>query len=461
MNILRKLNSGHVFIALLAFLFLIVSIFSYSNYPSSDDFSLKLVFDELGFWGFQKHYYNNWTGRFFGVFLTSITNPIFYKSFFFYKLVPIITFIVHYLSLIILFKNVLSIESLRNLVTLASIVFIVVFASLSSIVDAFYWYPAAWYTSSLSINYFCVASLFRFYTSGKTKWYILSAFLTFASCGLLEISFILTIAVILAFILDDFLRNNKINYRLFFLLLIALVCIVVSITAPGNLNRSNVIAEIENSRKAVRNLSFTFLTSLKYFTIDYLFSILKGPLPWLLASLFFIDHEKLPGFKCKIHPVLFLLVLFGVVYLHYFVFYYAAGVDVSLMSRSENANFAFSVTGLFIITIYTIKWYDIKPIRVKKVKYILYTIVIFIFLFSSNMKSAYKNIRGRDFIAYHDEMEARIQLINKHSQDTIIVPALKYFPKWSYYSDITDKFSAEANLSYSHYWNLKAIKTYD
>lgn len=174
---------------------------------------------------------------------------------------------------------------------------------------------------------------------------------------------------------------------------------------------------------------------------------------------FFIEYDKLSNWKCKIHPILFLFVLFGIVLLHYFVFYYASGLDIGLMSRSINANIALSTIGMFLLTIYTIKWYNIKPIRNKYVKSILHIVVIFSFLFSPNMTSAYKNIRGRDFIAYHDEMESRIQLIHQNPQDSLIVPSLNYFPKWSFYSDINHEFSNEVNQTYAYYWGLKAIKT--
>ena len=459
MQFIRKFTINQVFILLLIALFSIVLIFSYSNYPSSDDFGFKYVLDKCGFWGFQKYYYDNWTGRYFVMFLTSLTHPLLYKSYLGYKLVPAITFIVHYTALLVLLRKILNIKSLGEAAGITALIFIVLFASLPSIVDAFFWFPAAWYISALSFNYLFIVTLFRFYNTGSFNWYLFTAFLTIACSGLLEINFVLTAAILFAFIIDDYIRNKKINYRLLVLFIIAACCIAVSVTAPGNINRSKVIAEIANTQSSSRDLNFAILTSIKYLFKEHFFLLIKGPLPWLLLSLFFIEYDKIGKWKCNLHPLLLSLALFGIVFLHYFVFYYASGIDIGLMSRSVNGNIALSVIGMFLLTIYTIKWYNIKPIRIKYLKNVLYIIIILSFLFSPNMTSAYKNIRGRDFIAYHDEMESRIQFIQQNPQDSITVAPLKFFPKWTFYSDINNEFSNEVNQTYAYYWRLKAIRT--
>lgn len=164
-----------------------------------------------------------------------------------------------------LLKALLNLKSIWEAACSAALIFIVLFSTLPSIVDAFYWYPATWYISSLSINYLFFITLFRFYKTGGVNWYLITAFLTIACCGLLEINFVLTASLIFAFIANDYLRNKKINYWLLVLLIIAASCIVVSITAPGNINRSNVMAEIENTQRFSRDLNFAILTSLNFF----------------------------------------------------------------------------------------------------------------------------------------------------------------------------------------------------
>src|SRR5690606_5997618 len=75
----------------LLFPFLAVSFFVF---PTTDDYCHTLAVKEMGYWGYQVHYWKTWSGRYIGT-LISATQPLAYNSYLGYKLAPVILILIY------------------------------------------------------------------------------------------------------------------------------------------------------------------------------------------------------------------------------------------------------------------------------------------------------------------------------------------------------------------------------
>ena len=457
MQKIKIFNSNNLFIATLVCLFCLVVILSYSNYPSLDDFGFKYVFDKLGFWNYQKYYYNQWTGRFAGVFTTSLIHPLFYNSYLLYKVYPALNFILYYFSIYLLLKQIFAQRSRVQLHGLTAAIFLTTFASIPSVVDAFYWYPSTGYTWALSMNFFLIYFLIKLNKNKSAILFIKCLLLTVYCSGALEFNFLLTGLVLLLFQLNTYLQSKSIDWRYMALQIIAGIGSLISITAPGNSNRANVISDINHSEYA-QDLAFSTLNSFKYILIDYTPILLFSPLLFLLLHTVYSRQGVKHEWNIKIHPIIFMLGLFSLIFAHYFVYFYATGIASPLLDRSSNINITFSVLSLYFLVEYSIDYYKLYSLKFLTIRKVLPYLIIVSFLLSNNMFIGLKSLRARDFIAYHDEMELRLKIVKESKGDTVIVPPIDFYPKWTYYSDINDDFANESNRTFSYYWGIKAIK---
>jgi hypothetical protein len=438
--------------------FLLVAVFSYSNYPCLDDFGFVNIRELYGFFGFQSYYYNQWTGRFAGVFAHSLTHPLFYRSYLLYKVFPII---IESILILTIYLSVRKFKLNRNPYQLSFIVlgfFAVVVSSIPSVVDAFYWVPSTWYTTSIAINILQILAVSAYLQNPKIRNLFIALILSVFCTGLLELNIVITLFVLGVALLDKFLKVKAVDFKLAAVLVISIITSMISITAPGNFHRSAVIAEIQGTSNTVHDLGFTIGQSFRYFFTDFVDYFILSPFLVFAIFLFLFGSKLRINWKLNVHPALLGLGCFLVVLSQYVVFFYASGLDTAMPERTTNGHILFSFLSILFLINYTQAWYQKYPEVKTSVLSITAGLFLVSFFLSNNVSSGLKSVRARDFIAYHNEMESRLDLVRNSPNQALVVDSLQFYPKWVFYSDFSANDTTEHNMMFSKYWGIKSIR---
>jgi hypothetical protein len=203
--------------------------------------------------------------------------------------------------------------------------------------------------------------------------------------------------------------------------------------------------------------------SLKYLVQDFTQMILTSPVILLITLLSVFYQPQLFDFKRLRIPPIFLFVLISSFFISvYFLFYYGVGRDEPVFSRINNATLFFMIIAFVFLVNYSLFWYKVrvKSIYNLKVIYAIHLIIVFLFFVSeNNIHESLKSFRAKDYLAYKDEIDKRMELVKSHPNDTLIVDSLNFFPKMIFNFDITADFNEGLNnQSFARYWGLKAIR---
>jgi hypothetical protein len=331
-----------------------------------------------------------------------------------------------------------------------------------SVKDGFYFYSATWYVTGCSLFLFFWVSLDKALNDNAIKAWLIAGFFGFLCAGHIELFLQAIIFIHFLYLLNEYFIHKKLSISLSFLFLFLLIAGLFSILAPGNFLRSEAIGKLHQTVH-INNFYFSINMSLKYLVQDFTQMILTSPVILLITLLSVFYQPQLFDFKRLRIPPIFLFVLISSFFISvYFLFYYGVGRDEPVFSRINNATLFFMIIAFVFLVNYSLFWYKVrvKSIYNLKVIYAIHLIIVFLFFVSeNNIHESLKSFRAKDYLAYKDEIDKRMELVKSHPNDTLIVDSLNFFPKMIFNFDITADFNEGLNnQSFARYWGLKAIR---
>lgn len=428
---LSFLDSGLFIITIGLFTLLPFVLLSFYNNICSDDFCYATKAAKLTNLEFQIEFYKTWTGRYSSTFFWGVEEL--YMPFF-NKLIPIILIFAILLALFLLSREIFGKQNKKVSIVFTFIFFLLFFLQMPTIFHGVYMFTnIVAYQFANILLIFLIKFLIKFEETKKKRFVFLSSFSVFLIVGFNEVSMLITIMLLGIINLTKFFTKLKIDFSYFFILVFGIVCSIVSIIAPGNKVRSNVVETINNHNNNNNNLLF----SLKESFLDipeYLF----GWLPFVLIfSILFFDYLNRNQIKIRnqklfeTHPIISLGLAFSIFIIGCFPVYWAVGSGPP--ERTENV-----IYFCFLLSIFHFQINLYLKNKSKGVHFILLTpwlrgFLIFIsisfFYQPNNVRTAYADLfrgRAKD---YDRQVQERSESILKSNCKDCILPVIKDIPK--------------------------------
>ncbi len=467
-------------ILLLALLVLVIPflLLSFYCHPSADDFILSKLALKMDSFDYVSYMFNNWSGRYFGNFLTTI-NPLVFNNLFIYKLVPIILLILLFLALFSLIK-----ESLRRYINLqqsliiTSIIYVIYLDVLPDMAEGIYWYSSSTYYFTGGIF---LLFLITFFLKIPNLNNFFKKFISIIICIILlvfivgsnEIHTFLVFEFIILFIIAKLFFKKKLKLTEIVILLVLIGVSIIAISAPGNFRR---LGFLHNHF----NFNYTFLNSFK--STSFLIGHHIQNIPFIVVSILtipiiseFLHRENSLKIKFKINPIFTILISILIITSLYFPVYFALGSDPPW--RIHNSISLVFIFLWFLNIIIIIKYLNDKKITIHPTPKYLTTILIivaFLFVFIDfHIKDPREGIKFKGNIAhayydlffkasdYNKEINKRYLLIQKakeENQNLLEVEKIKNIPLTIFYRDLSEDPEHRINVGFANYYGIKSIK---
>lgn len=195
-----KINKHYFFITIAVitiFPFLLLSLF---NNPASDDFAYCNEARIRSFFDFQQYLYFEWSGRYFSNGLLGFIEPLVYKKYYWYKLIPLALILVFIFSIYSLLKSLkLKFSRLEKHSFVGFFLFLYIY-QMPDVYQGFYWIPGSLtYQLSQALVLFFLIFLLKYSQNNKSIYLLLSSLFLVAAFGSNEIT-IVSVLLILAFV---------------------------------------------------------------------------------------------------------------------------------------------------------------------------------------------------------------------------------------------------------------------
>lgn len=421
-------------IIILAFIVLLFPfiILSFYVFPTTDDYCHTLGVRDMGYWGFQAHYWKTWSGRYIGT-IISATQPLAYGSYLGYKIAAVVILSL-YTHAIFRFVRAITLNKLESWQTaLTTFLFLfVLIAELPIVSGYFYWYTGYYYTLADIGTLHLFAYFFQKYARlSRSNIAVICLALTIL-IGTNEYTLVWLVALTGALFLFGSLVQKKIQFPALIMFLVALAFGVLSITAPGNAVRAE-------SGLYPTPLKFNLVYSIQHSLISGVTNFSKmAPSLCILALVLIPFAAQLYHKRDKnefrflaVHPIISLIVFFGCLFLTYFPTYWSIAGPPNLRGQCVITfwtliGFSYNV---FVITFWAIEKYNSKIMT----RFGLFGWVIalyFVTLYTSNFnyRSAWSDVLTGRAARFYKEMEARTQQVYDTAEHSVYVPKLKNIP---------------------------------
>lgn len=413
----------------LLFPFVAVSFFAF---PTTDDYCHTLAVKDLGYWGYQQHYWKTWSGRYIGTLISS-TQPLAYDSYLGYKLAPIVL-LLFYVHAALRFAGALTADKLPKWQTylLAFLLIFVLIAELPVVSGYFYWYTGYYYTIADIGTLYLFSYLFRNYSTLSPKHIIALCIGVILLVGMNEYTLVWLVILSGALFFFSSVLSRKLQVRFMLLSLVALAFGVLSVTAPGN---------------AARAESGLYPTPLKY---NLLFSI-KNSLAWeihnfskMAPALCVLTIVLIP-LACKlykskgpedfkffgVHPALSILIFAACLYLSYFPSYWSIAEPPNL--RGQCVITFWTLIGwtynVFVLTFWAMEKGHMGQVNNQSaLSWIVGLYFFFLFSGNFNYRSAWSDLLTGRAARFNREMHDRTALVMNTKEPQVYVPKLKNVP---------------------------------
>lgn len=451
-----KINKHYFFIsiALVAvFPFFLLSLF---NNPASDDFAYCNESQVRTFFDFQKHLYFEWSGRYFSNFLLGVIEPLLYKQFYWYKLIPVVVIIVFIGSIFSLLTAVKITTSKLEKVSLVGFFLFLYVYQMPDVYQGFYWIPGSLtYQLSQVLVLFFIAFLVKYFKSKKSVYLFISSLFLFALVGSNEITAVSLLFLVFFAFLVHYLVLNKFSKTLFYILILAVCFTAVTVLAPGNAVRAEQI-------KIKHQLVYSLFRSLQL-SISLLFK-------WMpiitICCLFFLKKiiqiiEQRINVQYLIHPFLSFFILFLLVYVSVFACFWST--NVLPPNRTLNVIYFFFII-TFVYFIFSLIYHYLVSNKIdfaysKSTKTSIGIIIVLCLFSTNNSTLAYYELISGKAYKYDKEMTARFELIENSKEEEIVLPALINKPQTVFSSEmgLTNDTNNWKNTAISRYFRKKSI----
>ncbi len=302
---------------------------SFFAHPFADDFDFSHAGKILNFKDGFNYFYFKIQGRYASNLLFLIC-PLVYNWFLGYQLVPILLFILTFLSFY-WFVSAISNRRIKgiHLLSYSMLLTALYIFQMPSVSQGFYWYVGSVsYQLGAVIALIHIASIIDFANKNYfINWYshfFLSFILLVLAMGFNEVLMALLVAFyILLYFKSGQLKSVNKNTWLFFLV-VAIACFMVDILSPGTAKRAGYYTD---NHHFIKSLFYTGIQSLR-FLFDWM-----SNLPFILISVLFIPlslflSRRIQVFKNSFyfHPAIFSCVLFLDLFLCIFPPYWSTGI---------------------------------------------------------------------------------------------------------------------------------------
>ena len=246
--------------------------------PSADDYNFANAFLEQGFFGMQKHFYLQWTGRAFNTFLLTLAAP--WSTGPLYGLLPLATVLLSLGALYFCVHSLVPGLSARDKTACALLLCAASLSALPALNETLYWLsgmPYAWATALSLLALALAGRAFR--ENGRRLNFWSCALLLLLNGTLLEpvsvMQIVLTFLAALYFLSLGATAKAK---RAVVLLLVALLAFLAMLLAPGTTIRMGGAATVAFFPRLIRTLGvagvFGLMTVLRFFTAPIVWAFL-------------------------------------------------------------------------------------------------------------------------------------------------------------------------------------------
>lgn len=418
-------------LAFFVILFPFVAV-SFFVFPTTDDYCHTLAVKDMGYWGYQVHYWKTWSGRYIGT-LISATQPLAYDSYLGYKLAPVVI-ILFYVHASLKFARAITAGRLPKwqTVLLAFLLVFVLIAELPVVSGYFYWYTGYYYTIADIGTLYLLAYLFRNYSRLSAQNIIVLALGVILLVGMNEYTLVWLVVLSGAWFFFGSVIARKLQVKYLILSVVALAFGVLSVTAPGN---------------GARAESGLYPTPLKY---NLLFSI-KNSLAWeihnfskMAPALCVLTLVLIPIacqlFRSKgeddfkffgVHPALSILIFLGCLFVTYFPSYWSIAEPPNL--RGQCVITFWTLIGwtynVFVLTFWVLKKGYMEPVEQgAPVAWVAGLYFFFLFAGNFNYRSAWSDLLTGRAARFNKEMHERTALVLNTKEPQVYVPKLKNVP---------------------------------
>jgi hypothetical protein len=431
------INDKVVFIVLLLLMLVPLFWLSFYNHPAADDYVITVTAWQKGFFGAQKYWYNNWTGRYFS-FATMSFTPLFFGAYWAYKLNTLLYLIImltvaYWLSNL-LFKNL----GRQIMLTISAAFLFVHFIAMPDIAQGLFWQSglyACYLGIILSLLLFgCVV---KFYRTKNYIFLILACILCAAIIGSYE--FFMAITDLLALLLfAHFLSKRRFDFPAFVIVLVCIICSIVVIMAPGNAVRNGLLPH--------RHQFWFSIFKASEYGVYYMLNWALFVVPVLIIIYDHIDKKlpNHPGSIFQIPPIYPILFGFFASIIGMFIGFWSLGERPPL--RAINLLFFYFLVSSIYFLICLVnyirnKGYNFKISATIKMGAYLFLLILIAFK-PNNFTNAYKDMFSGNAQKFDEQMMARRNYLLQSKADTCTVERIKNIPKTLYFieppSDTTD-----------------------
>ncbi len=447
-------RGGDVFnIGLLFFSVVPLIALSFYNHPSAvDDYCFIYTVREHGWIGGMSKYYNEWTGRYFSIFLTH-SSPLIFNFFAGYKLLSFLLILGMLGSIYLLTRTILPAYSRLAHLGFTGVIMFLFLLRLPSVPEAFYWAASfANYTlPGIMTLLWTVLTIQWYRTPLKQKKNLIAAacsFLVFAIIGCSETAMLVMVVLIGSWFFHRLVIIKKLDMLMMLVMATALFSCYLLLSAPGNTARLEgnpisgdipmaIVATIKFIAKIV--LDWLTGTPILLFTLCWM---------WVIASL------KDPGIPCFSPPVWLVLMSYpALLFVVIFPSFYAISTELDPTPRVVNSLYFFFLLGWFYLTgalAYRVRAFILPFFSGRKLTApALYGICALFIVLSvksvPNFKTMYRDWLKGKAGAYDREMKERYAILMDKSNLSPVIPPIRNRPESLFVGDI------EQNPR--HWWN--------
>ena len=246
--------------------------------PSADDYNFANAFLEQGFFGMQKHFYLQWTGRAFNTFLLTLAAP--WSTGPLYGLLPLATVLLSLGALYFCVHSLVPGLSARDKTACALLLCAASLSALPALNETLYWLSGMPYTWATALSLLALAlagRAFRENGMGINSWSC--TFLLLLNGTLLEpVSVMQVVLAFLAALYFLSIGAAAKAKRAAVFLLAALLAFLAMLLAPGTTIRMGGAAAVAFFPRLIRTLGvaglFGLMTALRFFTAPIVWAFL-------------------------------------------------------------------------------------------------------------------------------------------------------------------------------------------
>ena len=445
--------------------FLVLSFFAH---PTYDDFCLSALARQEGLWRLVLFHYNHTGGGLFS-FLFFGLNPLVFGSFFGYKLVVFsiiaLTFVAIHVMVNAIFH--LTLPRLDKWI-FSSLVTLLFFQQMPVITNCIYWITGALaYQLPNIITLLALAAAIHAvrFDSGKIRKGSLTALallLTFISVGT-NVPNMLLFTLLLGIITAVSFKNNLEHKWLWFsMLAIAVIGVLISLAAPGNLVRSTYFPE---RQQFFRSLILSSAQIIR-FVGKWLSNI-----AFILATLLYVpiaarlaDRSHLFKNHFYVHPLVGIAFLLVILYVGFFPAYFAMGN--LYQHRTVNVSYFWFLLCWFLNIQIAVSYLKKRgAVVIERLpnyfNYLAVPVIVIALLTTGNTGAAFYDLLSKDALYYDRELKARYRLIESEcsgKQTPCVLDPVVHKPTTIFFLDISPKANEERNLCFGRYFQLNEVR---